>query len=223
MNYLKIIRILSLITCFSSLAIGQANAGPITTIFDVEITSTSEAFGAFNEGDSYSFQFIHDDSIFQQINRYDDGADGIANTEDDFFSEIFLAPDYQDVDSANEFDLSLNPFQDFLDDWFDALTQNNAVALDVFDQNTRFVARGEGLGGTAAGYTSDSVDMFVGAYDTFQGANFYAFYTDINNEEVNAEIDFKITGYTVVPEPSTLAIFALSLMGLASRRCKKGT
>jgi len=223
MSLLKVILVLPLLTCLSSLSIGQAFAGIIVTTFDVEITASINDFGAFSVGDSYSFQFTHDDSVFPQINRYDDGADGIANTDDDFFSEVFLPEGYADIDGADEFDLLLNPFQALLDDWTVALTKNSAIAKDFFDQNTRYVVNGAGINGSAAGYTSDSIDLSVGAYDAFQGASFNAFYIDSNMNDVMAQIDFKLIRLTVVPESSTLAIFSLGLMALVSRRFMKNT
>jgi hypothetical protein len=75
----------------------------------------------------------------------------------------------------------------------------------------------------------DSNSAYVEAYEVgnYQGSNFDWYRTDageLNKHWTYADrggMFLRSSGITDVPEPSTLAIFALGLMGLASRRFKK--
>ncbi|MCJ8322073.1 MAG: PEP-CTERM sorting domain-containing protein [Colwellia sp.] len=66
--------------------------------------------------------------------------------------------------------------------------------------------------------------LAAGQYTVFVTHCCGAYYTGQSSGVHSADNDYRLTfndGAASVPEPSTLAIFALGIMGLASRRLKK--
>ncbi len=237
MNNFKILRVFSLIACFAMLPIGQASAALITSIFEVEVASTQNDLGAFTVGDSYQFQFSYDNEKNIEIWRYHDGIDNIAHTADDGLDEIFIPENtlWDNTiwfDGVSDFKLIDNPFQILIDTWNTALVNNSATANDVFDQNTLYVTNSIKLNGSAAGFTADSIDIFLGTSDLikkalwgwnegFEGGSFSASYLDSQQQKLTANVNFKLTSFKTIPEPNSLILFIVAAISLTLRNIVK--
>jgi len=137
-----------------------------------------------------------------------------------------------------------NPSDDFFNNGIDNDHLDSYIYLFATDLNGALMGRdddgGLGTDGSTHGYdslmnvtlTSGSYVLAIGDYRltetearaAFNGDNA----SDMNNGQyamsVSSDADFTIEGATAptsVPEPSTIAMFALGLMGLFSRKLKK--
>jgi len=175
---------------------GFANAGLITISQTQEITS---------DGQGFSFNFsmlpveISNLQFFVNVNGdYSIGQNEFLElTFQDFSGLIKLSPTGVDSNTINEF--SLNEF-DF-DTINCCINHNISASFSIGSTPSTFLQ-----GNNFIVYLQNSSDV---RDDT-------AWYPE--------HLDFVEIGFTYttdVPEPSTLAIFALGIMGLASRRFKK--
>lgn len=136
-----------------------------------------------------------------------------AQIEADWFSSFSLDTTFNSA-ILNLDDVTLGTFMGSI---ADAAFSPNPLDVNPFDSAT-FLANGENI--LLASFTFTAIN-----YGTTSLLTISESFTNFLSQ--NAKIDFDSASANIsvvsaeVPEPSTLAIFALGMMGLASRRFKK--
>ena len=196
--------IIAALLVFSPLA---ANADPIEWTYDLfEYESNFSSWQGFSDGDSFGFGFA-ESTNFNAI------------VENDLLS-IFYEIDGIRYDSTTIFNMKAEAFTSRFT--YDGLTLSYH---DVFNAP----AGGNGLGGNDwqwirsldAGDGSDQIWMASGVNTTF-----YAVIDNVSSYSIshvagsNRHDIYSGTSFSV-PEPGTLALFGLGLLGMAARRKKK--
>jgi hypothetical protein len=198
------------------------NAGIITEEWSSTVSKVHNS-NAYTLGDVLQFTFSYDNTATEN-HIYDKGPDGLAGTDDDiltFSQRILDSPNY-DVYS----DITTN----FLDLATPMINETIEQGFKVSDWNNYYNTYSHTPNGMAWSDEEITVSSSNGT------SHAYAFFTPaFNNGDVRTSyldggvmiekyIEFSSFNRVLVkqvPEPSTLAIFALGMIGLASRRFKK--
>lgn len=194
---------------------GTASASLVTEDVTVSITDTSDSLTSLlNIGQEIEFSLTYDTAAISE-NVFNTGADEIAFTSDDEITDTFLLADSSDFLNALS-DVTLD-----LDTIIPSLAGVLGVTADTFlNGDFEYAAvRGEIFDGTVfyqAFFNQISIDFETDASGNGEGNlfvvdtdNFFSFDVSV----VNSAVD--------VPAPYSLAIFALGVFGLASRRLTK--
>lgn len=211
---MKMKRIVGLLICWF---VGSVNATPIYQAVSVN-ASTSEFGGDY--------------ALVNMINQSGLSAGYTSGVSD--FATVAGGTNHNGGNALNS-GFSVGPFGQFSYDLGSALsldglafweTQNSGSVLEFnlyADTNQNF---GDGVGAflgsflaTASGLTTSSAQTFGFSAVSTQFLHIDIITTDGGAAPGIGEIAFR--GAMVVPEPSTLAIFVLGMIGLASRRFKK--
>jgi len=202
--------------------INTANAGIITEKWSATVSKVHNS-NAYTLGDVLQFTFSYDNTSTES-HRYDKGLDGLAGTADDILTfswKILENPNY---------DVYSNITTNFLDLATPMIDETIAQGFAVNDWNHFYNTYSHTPNGMAWSEEEISVDSSNGkvqasAFYTSAFSNGYigTSYTD-GGMIINKYIELSSVNRVLVqqvPEPTTLAIFAIGMMGLASRRFNK--
>jgi hypothetical protein len=196
-------------------------AGIITEKWSATVTKVHNTT-AYSQGDLLQFIFSYD-STSTESHTYDKGLDGVTGTIDDIltYSQNILDQPNYDIFS----DITTN----FLDLATTMINETMTQGFEVHDWSGYYNTYSH----TPYGIAWSDEEITVSSSNGISSA--YAFFTpafsngDVRTSYVDNGViiskyielsSFTRTVVQQVPEPSTLAVFALSMIGLASRRFK---
>jgi hypothetical protein len=202
-----------------------AKAGLITTTIDLTISSIQGNYANVSNGDVFQFSTTYDDSATHML--YGSDTLSLCLTTHIATPGVICNTRYTISPSTWTF-----------------MSNASSNALDLFAADDMLAAGGRFYqrSGTpynvvyAAPQTEETFYEYSTQEYSFsikQPSRFYygsidVFYRDRNNRQAFTAISYRAANFTTVPaappsvpEPSTLAIFALGMIGLASRRFKK--
>jgi len=197
-----------------------AHAGLITKYYVADLTSENTTL--LSVGDTITWSVTFDDTSLV-MNQYDDGLDGVAGTSDDFSNATFTTTP---TSSYNIYANATFDFQSLI------AASNNEIAIltglyaDINQFNRSwYFARTNGTQNQMTTFYDD-ITFDAADFPTTLGGgtgSFKHYYRNNLNNLLSINLNFNKVREVVqtVPEPSTLAIFALGMIGLASRRFKK--
>ena len=197
-----------LVASFALAVSGLANAGLITTTF---ISNNSQ------NGNMFNVDILDDDLLFTgfDINLLT----GSQNIQI-----------YTRLGGYQGFETSSTGWDLIFDSFVASSGAGSASFVDIadtlFSSNSTYglyITTTEIINSSAMGYTNGTLENSIyvddGSIRIREGLGMrYAFSTSFSPRVWNGSIHYEVAS---VPEPSTLAIFAISLIGLASRKFKK--
>jgi hypothetical protein len=216
-------------TCMSNVV----NAALITETWQGTVTSTSDA-NIHNLNDVLSWTVTYEDTA-TIMNVYLDGADGIAGTADDTLSRTETCPTGSSCSAYSSLANASIGLDDILLPIYAKLSAQSVDTHDRWlDNYSRRFTRTNGQ----ANAHKRNDDYGFGATWEVGRSGFAAIevYTSSSSKEYVHMGSLSFTsvittgtggtggtgsGTTALPEPSTLAIFALGIIGLASRKYMK--
>ena len=197
---------------------GFANAALITERWQATVEDTNNTIFAL--GDKVEWAVTFDDTSLIMY-EYSDGADDLSNTDDDTISNIYDAS-CPTGNVCGTYKMASEAIFDFTLLFTQIETTPGIIPNNVNSSRVNQVS----LDNTDRMHYWYRVDSF--SFDSKHYANgatrtrfeYYAFnqYLDVRLSEATQLLDDNLVS---APEPSTLAIFALGMIGLASRRFKK--
>jgi hypothetical protein len=213
-KFLNMAAVLLLLSC------NLANAGLMVTDVDLTITGVRGNYSSVSVDDVFQFTAIYDDASTHML---------FAGTQSLCLTTHVSSPS---VNCANTYAPSIYNF-------FSNASLNFIMMFDttaLLDANGSFYDRNTPNRKVAYRAASDDVlnfsqvdnrisaDLSTGNVGS-QGAT-WMYYRDENGTTLNTRVKWRLGPATSkahldVPEPSTLAIFALGMIGLASRRFKQ--
>ena len=206
--------------------VNVANATLITETWQATVTGTLNN-NLFQVNDTLNWTVTYDDSDLI-MHTYSDGLDGIAQTSDDTVDET-LDASCPSGSFCNFFTVAADAhvnLNDILVIMYDYVNYMNIDLLDIQNYNdAQRYQTGDYEGRAYVRHYMDSVQLNAN-FDLQRGdLGFGGLYVYTTNGVLGVNMDniriLPPIDMIPVPEPSTLAIFALGMIGLASRRFKK--
>jgi len=195
----------------ASCLVNVANAGLITETYKGEVIYSD---GSLSLGEMLSWTFTYDNTKNTATN-WQDGLDGLSYTADDIIN-VGHFPFHSFVSDVT---FDLNQFDTLFDSSASALgyianrqidnSGNSHYLTNTF--GSRITSNFDGYG-VRLDFPNNALTLNKSFFNVDDGSR----------KEFNIQVaNLTKVDLTKVPEPSTLAIFALGMMGIASRRFKK--
>jgi hypothetical protein len=213
----------SLKTCAAVLLLlscNLANAGLMVTNVDLTITGVSGNYSSVSVDDVFQFTAIYDDASTHMLNE---DTQSLCLTTHVSSPGVNCARSYNQS-SYNFFSNASLNFNMMFDTT--ALLNANGAFYDRHSFNREWVYHTTSNGYLHLNKYDDAVTSRISTGTPGGSGYTNLYYSDVHGNARQTQILFTIgdastKAYLDVPEPSTLAIFALGMIGLASRRFKK--
>jgi hypothetical protein len=193
-----------------------ASAGLITTNYIADVNAVYRS-STVSVGDTVSWSVTFDEDSMSS-HMYKDGLDGEASTADDQIDWINNCFPTNCQLRADAVYTNLNILPVLLQEIFDS----SGTLRDITSQNRSDVYINT-YGSEYYKFSADSVNFesYIFANSNFGSLSIQTYLDDGSISSKIVRFDNIRTENIDVPEPSTLAIFVLGMLGLASRKLKK--
>jgi len=201
--------------------VNVASATLITETWQGKVTETVNN-NLFQVRETLSWTVTYDNTSLI-MNDWNDGPDGVANTDDDYIDWVGDAtcPSGWYCKGVTLFANAKMDLSNITDRMHTYISQQDGWLIDIYDRN--YTQRYTYFGRYPIAKTLHDSLYFKSqsGYGAADGASLQLF-TNLGSLQVSmGELKLVASDGIAVSEPTTLTIFALGMMGLVSRRFKK--